>query len=73
MLLALPDPAFGVEGHGIVTGEPFPWHIDRAQALPLRVAFGRGHFGLFIDDMLEMIHERAVGDEGQRGGQPDDR
>ncbi len=37
-----------------------------AASFPFLVALGRGQLGMLVDDVLEVIHHRAVGDEGQR-------
>ena len=63
MVLTLPAAPLGVEGNLAV--HLHPGHIDAGQLLPRGVALRRGHVGLLIHDVLEVIHHGAVGDEGQ--------
>ena len=67
--MQLPLPALAVAVEGNLAAELHPRHIHAQKFLPDRVALCRGHLRLFIDDMLEMIDHRAVGDEGQRARQ----
>ena len=67
VVLLLPALAVAVERDVAVQAQP--GHVDAEQALPLGMALRGGQVGLFVGDMLEVVHRRAVGDEGQRPGQ----
>ena len=62
--LALPVLTRAVERDLAV--QTHPGLIDGSQLFPFLVALGRGQLGMLVDDVLEVIHHCAVGDEGQR-------
>ena len=62
--LALPVLTCAVERDLAV--QTHPGLIDGSQLFPFLVALGRGQLGVLVDDVLEMVHHCAVGDEGQR-------
>ena len=62
MALALPALALSVEGN--FSGLD-PGHVHAQQLQPDPVALLRGQLGLFVHDVLEVVHQGAVGDEGQ--------
>ena len=66
MGLPLPSLALAVEGDVI---GPQPGHVESQQLLPDHVPLGRTEFGILIDDVLEMVHHGAVGDEAKALGQ----
>ena len=67
MHLALPVLTRTVERDLAV--QTHPRLVDGGQLFPLGMALLRGHVGLLIDNVLEVVNHRAVGDEGQRPGQ----
>ena len=67
--MQLPLPALAVAVEGDLAAELHPRHIHAQKLFPHCMALRRGHLRLFIDDMLEMVDHRAVGDEGQRARQ----
>ena len=67
--MALPLPTFALTEEGDLAVEFQPGLIDAEKTLPFGMAFGGRHFGLFVDDVLEVVDHRAVGDEGQRARQ----
>ena len=66
MVLPLPGAAFAVEGDVV---ELHPGHVYGGQLAPGVVALGGGHVRLLVDEVLEVVDHRAVGDEGQRAGE----
>ena len=67
MVLALPRASVAIEGQPVV--EINPRHIYARQPPPLVVALGGSELRPLIDDVLEVVHHRAVGDKGQRAGE----
>ena len=63
MMLALPAFPFGLERN--ISVQLHPGHINPKQFLPDGMALRRGHFRLFIDDMLKMINHRPIRNESQ--------
>ena len=66
MVLPLPGAALAVEGDVV---EAHPGHVDGGELPPGLVALCGAHLRLLVDEVLEVVHHRAVGDEGQRAGQ----
>ena len=66
-MLSLPVLSLGVERN--VAVQPHPRLVNANQLFPLGVPLGRCQIRILVDDVLEMIDHRAVGDEGQAAGQ----
>ena len=61
MVLSLPVASCSEEG--IFLAEVQMRFIHLLQALPGLFALCRGHFRVIVNDVLELIHHTAVGDE----------
>ncbi len=67
--MVLPLPALSLAVEGNIAVQLHPGHVDSQQALPLSVALGGGQLRVLVDDVLEVVHHGAVGDEGDGVGQ----
>ena len=67
--MALPLPAFAFAVEGNLPVQLHPGHILSQELLPGIVPFTGRPAGILIDQVLEMVHHRSVGNKGQRRGQ----
>ena len=66
MYLLLPESALGEKLKFFIVANPR--HVNGCKPLPLGVALGGRHLGLFIDGVLEVIYKSSVWDKGDRAG-----